>query len=170
MPQESVKERQLKENFRIYERNIPAAPLQPYLDVRPASTKYSYLPIVDPRKLNSVSLVQQPDFNVHKTFNPGNTQSPWSGFASNINRESELRNQVFALQKCSQSTYVPQSNSDLYTYSFQPTQTAQTHQLLFQRDNFGAFNPNPDANVVGYGLFFNSTRSQMKDLTGEKGV
>jgi len=37
-------------NKRIYDRNIPSQVLQPYLDVRPAMTKYSYFPIVDPRK------------------------------------------------------------------------------------------------------------------------
>ncbi len=101
-------------NTRIYERNIPSQMLQPYVDVRPVMTKYSYFPIVDPRKPISVPMEQLPTFNVHKTFNPGNTTSPWSGFASSINTESELRNQVYALQKCSQSVYVPSSNSDLY--------------------------------------------------------
>ena len=37
-------------NNRIYNRNIPSKLLQPYIDVRPVMTKYSYLPIVDPRK------------------------------------------------------------------------------------------------------------------------
>ena len=37
-------------NKKIYERNIPSNQLQPYLDVRPVMTKYSYLPIVDPRR------------------------------------------------------------------------------------------------------------------------
>jgi hypothetical protein len=88
-------------NTRIYDRNIPTQPLQPYLDVRPVMTKYSFLPIVDPRKELNVNLKQLPTFNQRTTFNPGNTQSPWSGFASNINTESELRNQIYALQKCS---------------------------------------------------------------------
>ena len=33
-------------NERIYNRNIPSQMLQPYLDVRPVMTKYSYFPIV----------------------------------------------------------------------------------------------------------------------------
>ena len=84
-------------NTRIYDRNIPSQMLQPYIDVRPVMTKYSYFPIVDPRKNNSVPLTVQPTFNPHKVFNPGNTTSPWSGFASNVNTESELRNQIYAL-------------------------------------------------------------------------
>ena len=47
-------------NERIYQRNIPSQGLQPYIDVRPVMTKYSYFPIVDPRKVLNVSLQQQP--------------------------------------------------------------------------------------------------------------
>ena len=152
-------------NTRIYDRNIPSQVLQPYLDVRPVLTKYSHFPIVDPRKQPSVPMQQLPTYNVHKTFNPGNTQSPWSGFASNINTESELRNQIYALQKCSQAVYVPQSNSDLYTYNFQSQAHHNPHELLFQNESFGSFDPNPDPNKIGAAIFLNSTRCQVKDMT-----
>lgn len=153
-------------NRRIYDRNIPSQMLQPYLDVRPVMTKYSYFPIVDPRKEINVQLQQMPTYNVHNVFNPGNTQSPWSGFASNINKESELRNQIYALQKCSQSVYVPNSKSDLYEYSFQSIkQNNNPHSLLFMNESFSDFNPNPHSDIIGVGLFNNSTRSQVKDLT-----
>ena len=115
-------------NKRIYDRNIPSQMLQQYIDVRPVMTKYSYLPIVDPRKELGVKMNQSPTFNPHTTFNPGNTQSPWSGFASNINKESELRNQIYALQKSSQAVYVPSSASDMYNFSFTPSgPNIQTH-------------------------------------------
>jgi len=68
-------------NKRLYDRNVPSQVLQPYLDVRPVLTKYSYFPIVDPRRELSVPMEQLPTYNVHKVFNPGNTVSPWSGFA-----------------------------------------------------------------------------------------
>jgi hypothetical protein len=139
--------------------------LQPYIDVRPVMTKYSYLPIVDPRKNNSVPLTVQPTFNPHAVFNPGNTTSPWSGFASNVNTESELRNQIYALQKCSQSVYVPSSKSDLYNYGFTPKPTPQSHSLLFEKGSFSQFNPNPDSKTVGSEMFFNSTRVQVRDMT-----
>ena len=156
-------------NTRIYSRNIPSQPLQPYLDVRPVMTKYSYFPIVDPRKEISTKLKQLPTFNPHTTFNPGNDQAPWSGFASSVNTESELRNQIYALQKCSQSVYVPNSNSDLYDYSFTPKNTpnCETHSLLFKKDSFDSFNPNPDTKIVGNGIFLNSTRVQVRDLTNQ---
>ena len=152
-------------NKRIYDRNIPSQMLQPYLDVRPVMTKYSYFPIVDPRKEIKTPMDQMPTYNVNKVFNPGNTTSPWSGFASNINLESELRNQVFALQKCSQSVYVPNSNSDLYDYKFKTVKQPNPHELLFQNESFSSFNPNPDAKTVGSGIFMNNTRVQVRDMT-----
>jgi hypothetical protein len=152
-------------NKRINDRNIPSQMLQPYLDVRPVMTKYSYLPIVDPRRKLNTPLQQMPVFSPHTTFNPGNTQSPWSGFASNINTESELRNQIYALQSCSQAVYVPNSNSDLYKYTFQPKPVPQTHGLLFEKTNFDSFNPNPAPTIVGAQLFMNPTRAQVKETT-----
>ena len=156
---------QEQSNRRIYDRNIPSQVLQPYLDVRPVMTKYSYLPIVDPRKRVNVPLQQQPTYNVHNVFNPGNTASPWSGFASNINKESELRNQIYALQKCSQAVYVPSSNSDLYQYKFHSNKQHNPHELLFHKDTFLSFNPNPDPTNSGSHIFLNSTRSQVRDMT-----
>ena len=156
-------------NNRIYDRNIPSQMLQPYLDVRPVMTKYSYFPIVDPRKKINVPLVQAPTYNVNTIFNPGNAVAPWSGFASNINTESELRNQIYALQKCSQSVYVPNSNSDLYNYKFKTVKQSNPHELLFQNSGgFSNFDPNPDANVVGSGLFYNNTRCQVRDMTKQQ--
>jgi len=155
-------------NTRIYDRNIPSQMLQPYLDVRPVMTKYSYFPIVDPRKQLNVPLEQMPIYNVNKVFNPGNDQGPWSGFATNINIESDLRNQIYALQKCSQSVYVPNSNSDLYDYKFKTKTYENPHGLLFQNDNFEQFNPNPSPDIVGSGLFNNNTRVQVKDMTKQK--
>jgi hypothetical protein len=152
-------------NTRIYDRNIPSQMLQPYIDVRPVMTKYSHFPIVDPRKSINVPLQQMPTYNVNKVFNPGNTTSPWSGFASNINKESELRNQIYALQKCSQATYVPNSNSDLYDYKFKSIKQNNPHELLFQNESFSGFNPNPDQKVVGSSMFMNNTRVQVRDMT-----
>lgn len=151
-------------NTRIYDRNVSSQPLQPYLNVRPVQTKYSVMPIVDPRKPIKTPLIQQSVYNTSNTFNPGNTMSPWSGFVTNINTESELRNQIYALQSCSQSVYVPNSKSDLYSYNFKPknTNTSQPFPHLFQKDYFKPFNPNPEH--IGEELFQNCTRQQLKNV------
>ena len=153
-------------NERIYDRNIPSSLLQPYLSVRPVMTKYSLMPIVDPRKPIQTPMKQLPTYSPAKVFNPGNTQSPWSGFASSVNTESELRNQIFALQKCSNAVYVPNSTSDLYLERL-PTNInlQQPFPGLFREELFSPFNPNPQSNVVGDELFNNNTRVQVRGLT-----
>jgi len=151
---------------RLYDRYLPSQTLQPYLNVRPVMTKYSIMPIVDPRKPINVPMEQLPVYNVNQVFNPGNTQSPWSGFAANVNTESELRNQIYALQKCSQAVYVPSSHSDLYSYKFTPTKSSnqvQPYPELFQEQHFQKFDANPDN--LGGNLFNNCTRQQLKDTT-----
>ena len=154
-------------NTRIYNRNIPSQPLQPYLDSRPVLTKYSIMPIVDPRQQIETPLIQRATYTPETIFNPGNDFGPWSGYATNVNHESELRNQIYALQKCSQSVYVPSSNSDLYDYRFKTRTQPNPHELLFRNDTFESFNPNPAPKICGTGIFNNNTRCQVKDMTSE---
>lgn len=161
-------QRQQTVYLRTYERNIPSQPLQPYLDARPVMTKYSILPIVDIRKPVNTPLVQQATYTPEKIFNPGNDFGPWSGYASNINRETELRNQIFALQSCPQGIYIPSSKSNLYKVNWQNTnKIQQPFPTLFQNEQFYPYNPNPNPEKIGYALFNNATRQQTKDLTKE---
>ena len=156
---------QRESNDRIYDRNLPSQLLQPYLNVRPVMTKYSRLPIVDPRRALSVKMNQLPIYNTSQVFNPGDRCAPWSGYASNVNIESQLRNQVYALQNCDQAIYVPNSSSDLYHYSFQNRQQDhQPHELLFKKEEFNRFNTNPEN--LGKLKFNNCTRQQLKNMTG----
>lgn len=165
---QSASQRSNITNLRTYERNIPSQPLQPYLDARPCSTKYSIMPVVDPRKQINVPLIQQPTYNQQQIFNPGDGFGPWSGYSSNVNQESELRNQLYALQSCSQATYVPSSNSSLYNFRWQnKTPVAQPFQDLFKTEQFDSFNPNANPDKIGYALFNNATRQQIRDLTKE---
>jgi hypothetical protein len=166
----STSERQKQIYERSFSRIISPQPLQPYLDARPVLTKYSIMPVVDPRKQIQTSLVQHSTFNPQIHFNPGNNGGPWSGFASNINTESELRNQIYGLQKCSQAAYVPDSSSTLYKYEWNasPVQPSQPFPNLFKEERFSSFNPNPNPNMIGYALFNNATRQQVKDLTETK--
>ena len=74
-------------NTRAYSRNLPSSQLQPYLDARSVSTKYAILPIVDLRSRIDTPLKQQATFNTRNRFNPGNDFGPWTGFATNVNKE-----------------------------------------------------------------------------------
>ena len=129
--------------LRSYRRNIPSAKLQPYLDARPVQTKYSFLPVIDPRKQADTALVQHATYNPEKVFNPGNDSGPWSGYASNVNRESDLRNQIFAIQECSQAAFIPSSNSSLYSVKWNNHyKPQQPFPNLFKTETFSPSNPN----------------------------
>jgi hypothetical protein len=163
---QTTSQRQQTVYLRSYMRNIPSQTLQPYLDARPVQTKYSILPIVDPRKAIETPLVQRATYTPETIYNPGNDFGPWSGYSSNINHESELRNQIFALQSCSQSQYIPSSNSSLYNVKWENNnKPIQPFPELFKNEQFCPINPNPDPDRIGYALFNNSTRQQIKDLT-----
>ena len=154
-------------NDRIYNRNITSQTLQPYLDSRPVLTKYSIMPIVDPRKQIDTPLIQRATYTPETIFSPGNDFGPWSGYASNVNHESELRNQIFALQSCSQATYVPSSKSSLYEVKWQNKMKSMEQPFpdLFKQEQFVPTNPNAHPEKIGYALFNNATRQQLKDLT-----
>lgn len=147
-------------NNRISRRNIPSAPLQPQFSIRPISTKYAFLPIVDHRPQSNVPIIMTPTYNVENVFNPGNAQSPWSGFASNIHKESILRNQGFALQNNEQSVFVPSTNSELYnTPNLNKGNETQPYPGLFAEEMFNPFNPN--TYDLGKDYFNNFTRQQL---------
>lgn len=151
-------------NLEILKRNIPSAPIQPYLSVHPVSTKYQILPVFNLRKESGVELEQKCSYNTNLTFNPGNRKPPsWCDY---VNTESELRNQLYGLSKGSQGVYVPNSNSDLYFYKFESgnndNYNNSQHSLLFKTEVFESFNPNK--NNLGNQLFHNNTRVQLKQM------
>lgn len=154
-------------NNRILERNLPSSFLQQQFSSRPVSTKYSLLPILDTRTPSNENIINRKPYDVSETFNPG-TSAPFIGFSKNINDESILRNQFFALQRCEQSVYVPSSESDLYvikkSINDKEERNDKIHNLLFKETEMGNFNPNIDVNKIGNNFFDNNTRVQLKNI------
>ena len=156
-------EKDVELSNRIYDRNIPSAPLAPQFSMRAASTKYSYFPVVDPRPpAQLVPIKAYPRYNVGEVFNPGNAQAPWSGYATSVDKESSLRNQFFALQHCDQRYYVPSTKSDMYESIVPVVPNKQNHPLLFKQEQFSKFNANPYG--TGKSLFYNHTRQDIKNV------
>lgn len=149
-------------NERIAERNVPSGNLQSYFSIRPVSTKYSLMPVFDQYKSSEVKMPIMSNYNIGKTFNPGNAQGPWSGYANNVDVETILRNQTFALQKGDRSVYVPSSNSDLYITEVVGRNEVQTHPYLFKHEPLPSFNPNTFN--LGSNVFNNATRQQLKSI------
>jgi hypothetical protein len=152
-------------NQRMASRNIPSNKLQAQFDIRSVSSKYAKMPIVDRRENHNEPIQHMPTYDISTTFNPGNAQGPWSGFATNINNESRLRNQFFALQKgAGQSSYIPSAHSDLYVHRPIPaTPSQQPFPDLFAQPSFENFNPCPTG--LGGNFFENCTRQQIKELS-----
>jgi hypothetical protein len=145
-------------NKRIYERNVPNFPPQMVFDSRPVSTKYDVLPILEKRNEGNTHIEQRSLFNHKSHFLPGDA-GPVSTFLTNIDQESMLRNQFFALQKADQSQYVPPSNSDLYEVQVVGRREPQNHDLLFK--NY--VENNMDSKIQGLNqkvLFNNNTRQK----------
>ena len=149
-------------NERISNRNIPSSYLKPQFSLRPVSTKYEIMSIIDRRAPITENLLDTDHYNVSKTFNPGSRNAPWNGFSTHVNDESKLRNQFFALQKSEQGVYIPPSNSDLYVETVVPNNSTQPFPHLFKKNNFGEFNPNKCN--LGKDMFHNNTRVQLKNL------
>lgn len=157
-------ERTAELSERMAERNIPSTPLAPQFGMRPVSTKYSTMPIFDQQPTTTVPTIPRPAFNVTQTFNPGTAQAPWSGFATNINDESRLRNQFFAMQRCEQAAYIPGTTSDMYHVTVGGRNEVQPFPDLFEEQQFSHMNPNTCN--VGYNLFGNCTRQQLMNMSG----
>jgi hypothetical protein len=154
-------------NQRLGQRQFADKPLQPNYDPRPVPTKYSHFPIIDRRKAApQTPLVNYLEYSQTNTFAPiVSHNAPVDTYFQNIDTESGLRNQYFALQNgADQAVYVPESRSDLYGFTAVGRQESQTHPDLFLKQQFSQeanANVNP---VIGFDRFFNHTRQQLRNL------
>ena len=152
-------------NDRIAERHFPDMALEPNYNCRPVPTKYSHFPIVNRRAPVREPLNPYINHNLYNNFNPSGSRSNVKGFQQNVDVETILRNQTFALQHgADQGVYVPTSKSDLYNVSVVSRPSEQPYPLLFERPQFAnRTHPNVMANNIGKDNFFNHTRTQLRN-------
>ena len=98
-------------NKRVFQRIMATGTTDVLLSSRPQQTLFT-------KPLQNIiphppCLSQELKFKTNSA-NPTTRLGAWSRYTANINTESELRNQIYALQNSPQSVYVPNSNSDLY--------------------------------------------------------
>ena len=151
-------------NKRIGSKNNIEKKLEPNFDLRPTSTKYDHFPVLDKQPTP-----KKQDYETYKLSNQfynGNARAPPSGYFSNIDLESNLRNQHFALQKgASQSVYVPTSESDMYKVKVPYIPSEQPHPTLFTQQKFSAeLHENLQNNKIGVDTFHNHTRTQLRNM------
>ena len=139
-------------NKRLETRNVPSEPLQPLYDFRPVSTKYTIFHSVD--KPIQPSQVQS-TYNPYEVFNPGD-RAPIDYYMKNIDVESTLRSQFFALQTGPQSVYVPELNSQLYEDSMAYSKTPSFSHTDAKTENQCMVESGPEH------LFYNCIRTNSK--------
>ena len=167
MSKRSVSDINEETNQRIYERNIASAPLQMYYSPRAHPTKYTKI-VKSLDDIKSESSVMSP-YSIQNTFSPATTPGPWSGYAYNVDVETNLRNQVYGLQCVNQSTYKPSITSDLFSLQqfssncgkeqVNVSQSTQSHPYLFETYEYN----NSDPNIINGStdIFNNSTRNYL---------
>jgi hypothetical protein len=156
-------------NSRIFERSVPDLDLAPNFGPRPVPTKYSVFPILDSRMPTIAPIEPNFDYSLHNTFTPPvSKKGPVAGYFNNIDVETELRSQFFALQKgADQSIYVPRPDSDLYKVYITSKPSNQPFPGLFIDPKLDqTLNENiqsrPD---IGRDMFNNNTRTQLRNTT-----
>jgi len=150
-------------NQRIGSRQFPDAPLAPNFDPRPVSTKYACFPCIDGRSPVHEPIITYPAYRVDSVFSPSTDKSPWNGFSKNVDIETRLRNQGFALQHNTQKDYIPSSSSDLYHVTIVSRPENQPYPLLFEKPNY-ATTAAPLAPDIGGDTFYNHTRTQLRGM------
>lgn len=142
-------------NRKSYAHQIIQQPIEYKFDPRPQETRHVKFPaLVNKSAFNMVSP------NTQLAYVPNAQQGTFVGFSSNIDDETILRNQTFALQKSDKAAYIPDSNSDLYVESVQNRNgNPESHQLLWEN-----YAPLPSmrhvSNQIGNDTFYNHTREQ----------
>jgi hypothetical protein len=154
-----------KLNSRLSDRQFGDSPLEPNFDMRPVPTKYSVFPIINRRKPVHEEKLEYINYNQSVNFSPVMSNGPVSGYMSNVDTETILRNQPFALQRgIGQDVYVPSSNSDLYKVTVVSRPSEQPHLGLFEPTVFSNRpHPNVEHSTIGKEQFFNHTRTQLRN-------
>jgi hypothetical protein len=152
-------------NQRLTSRHYPDVPLQPNYDPRPVQTRYAHFPgMVNRAAKPYVPIIRHLDHVVELNFNPGSARAPPHGYLNNVDIETTLRNQAFALQHgADQGVYVPSSNSDLYKTTIISRPGPQPHPQLFEKMHYQPRANPVEGTKIGGDVFFNHTRIQLRE-------
>jgi len=146
-------------NNRIFDNNLinQEYVIEHKLPFRPTPTKYVKMPMVDIK--NEVKEFPKIDASRKTSYISYPQNGTFNSYMSNIQDESELRNQFNKLSKNDFKSYVPSSNSDLYRdQQFNKNVNLNNHNLLFVEPEHSPINRNK-FNLEDE-LFNNHTRQQ----------
>lgn len=122
-----------KSNRRHVDHQVQKQDVEVKFSPRPVNTKYVKMPIVQDDRASQVAFIQ----TNNNAITPASSKGQWSTFQSNIDTETQLRNQDTVLQRCDLNVYVPNSASSLYNTNVPYVGDKQItqHSLLFKENN-----------------------------------
>lgn len=155
-------------NTRINKRIIPDSDVKliPNFDIRGAPTRNCLVfPILDLKQ--NMRQTQLCNYNIQKDFAPIQKNAPFINFASNVDTESHLRSQTYALQHgAEQSVYVPSSKSELYNVSVPKSSVNVEQPFSGLFVHTGKLNTTQNDFVnssnIGHDTFHNHTQTQLR--------
>ena len=178
-------------NERIYSRNVPDTHLENWFTPQSFSTRFVKMPTIPPSSRNGEAAtaaaaapqpelihfatsstpqnfeIKNPPYNTERTFAAVTRTAPFRGFSSNVDIESSLHNQFYALQNSDQAVYIPSSTSDLYNVTAVGRYEEQTHPGLFTKyniDTTAVASNRPNIQNIGNDRWFNHTRTQLRNI------
>jgi len=138
--------------------------MEPSYQLRPTTTRQTHLQPTIQIKQPVIQRTKYTHYDQSRTTALGSNGAPFSGYTSNVDTETVLRNQVVPLRRGDETVYIPSTESDLY-HTYQATTSnrppmVDTRQLsaLFNEQTFDEHNPN--VLNVGTDVFSNHTRTQ----------
>lgn len=146
-------ERQNEINKRILERNIPMCNRDNPINIRPECTKYTF-PVFTYNNDTKCFNLNEMKFKNEDCF---------KNYSTNIDIESQLKNQDKSLSNNPNNTYIPASNSDLYLNHI--PQKNNNSELLYPHlfnQNIITEKDNRNNNFVNK-LFNTDTRQELKN-------
>ena len=146
-------------NRRYYSHQVHPQPIEYKFDPRPEETRHVKFPAyVNKSNYNTINS------NSNMNYLTNTSKGTFSGFSANIDHETILRNQHFALQKSDRACYVPDSNSMLYNPTFKNNKDSpDDHKLLFQSYTPISSSVKHVPGNIGSDLFYNHTRTQLNN-------
>lgn len=151
-------------NDKILNRRFPDMELQPNLDERPISTKYSLFPIIETMQPKGKQYLEH---YTELNFAPCSGNGPVKKCDTHVSLENELRGQNARLYKGDLvNKYVPSVKSDLYSVKL-PSVPAipQPHPLLFKTSKYETSSQKNVVNSnIGKEILHNHTRTQLRNM------
>jgi hypothetical protein len=149
-------------NKRILERTMQFENIEALISPRPQSTLCT-MPlqnIIPHESCKAIILNYENNYNFNSTTNSNantcNINGKWCRYVNNIDTESILKNQVYALQHAPHTKYVPDSCSDLYK-----SNTVKTYNKNAKQSNPYNLNNVPSIPNTNFSVVFNQDTRQI---------